>query len=165
MVVSSFAGSWSGLLGHPLDGEEVTRFAFLDDAGVDTKEPRFVVAGFVMHRDRQSAVIEDELYALATQVRPDKPNVVLSAKNIWSGTKEFDEDKHKLGMDRKALLLELAEMPRKFSLPVAFGHCVKATCTRSNTFAIPAEPTCGSPKSRGRMLYLSLRAPNTLKDG
>lgn len=118
---------WLSISGVPLEGDRVTQFAFLDDAGVTAQAKRFVVAGVVLHRDRHSAAVESRLFEIASKARPDKPNVVLHASNLWHGKKDFENLAEPF---RRGIVKEIAELARQFGLPVVFGQCLKAGLPR-----------------------------------
>jgi hypothetical protein len=105
--------------------EDLVRIALLDDAGVDIREPRFIVAGVILAPDRHTALVVDRLFPLARKIRPDKPNVVLHASDLWHGAKEFTRDKCPQ-LRRQEIVREIAAIPGEFGLPVVFGQCTKA---------------------------------------
>jgi hypothetical protein len=124
--------AWVSLSGLPLQGQRVTREAHIDDAGVDRKEPFFVVAGVVSNPDVHDAKIEDEMFAISKALRPDKPFVRLSAKDIWHGSEEFAR-KYPRCVNKNARrkrLFQLVALIAEHKLPVVFGACEKKSVWR-----------------------------------
>ena len=103
----------------------MTRFAYLDDAGVDHQAPRFVVAGVIANPDRQSAIIEERLFELASEIRPDKPNVVLHACDLWHGSGDFPKGDYSQDR-RRSIVRRVAALPHEFGLPVVAGQFLKS---------------------------------------
>ena len=130
MPHSPIPRSWRSLSGLPLEGTRVTREAHIDDAGVDRKEPFFVVAGVVTNPDIHDAKIEDAMLAISKALRPDKPFVRLHACDIWQGSEEFSSKKYLECAnvnDRRAKIDQLIELIGQHKAPVVFGICDKKT--------------------------------------
>lgn len=101
------------------------RLAYVDDAGVSKHEPHCVVAGIVVDPDRHAGEIEDALFELARKVRPDKPNIVFHATDIWHGKGEFPQASWSF-QRRMSVLRALASIPKSFSLPIIMGRCERS---------------------------------------
>lgn len=116
---------WVGLGGQPLEGDAVTRFAFVDDAGVAPTDPRFVVAGILMHRDRQTASIESRLDDIVADLHPTKTDLVLHASDLWHGTKAFHRTVYPDSDARRAVVARIASIVPDLGLTVVMGQAVR----------------------------------------
>lgn len=111
-----------------LSGDKLMRLTYLDEGGISQHEPMAVVAGVIVHGDRQLVPVENHLqYLLAKHIpEQDRTGFVFHAKDIWSN-KKFFKDKEKWPWDRRAPILEdLSLIPKMFDLPVAFGVSEKS---------------------------------------
>jgi len=110
--------------GGPLLGDNIVRMAFLDESGTGSveREPRMVLAGVILHADKQWKVVENYLADMMARHCPiplgDLPvHYGFHATELYSGGKIFSRElvsKEK----RWAILDELASLPAKFELPV-----------------------------------------------
>ncbi len=98
------------------------RIAYLDEAGISNpvQEPYLVVAGIIIDGDKHWRPLEEHFRALAERYLPDDPAPLFHAKDIFHGTGKFSRDEWPRER-RWHLLSELAEIPRKYDLPVVFG--------------------------------------------
>lgn len=114
-----------------LQGHNLVRIGFLDEAGRSQHEPIMVVAGVLVHGDRTYRAITEHLRAIARRhiPEPDRENFLFHAKDIFQGARYF-KDKEVWPRERRfPILRELAGTPAKFSLPVVFGHAAKKQFT------------------------------------
>jgi len=110
--------------GGPLLGDKIVRMAFLDESGTGSieREPRMVLAGVILHADKQWKAVENHLADMMARHCPiplgDLPyHYGFHATELYSGGKIFTREavpKEK----RWAILDELASLPAKFELPV-----------------------------------------------
>ena len=113
----------------PQSPELVLRHVYFDEAGIgnpDT-EPYTVVAGVMLHVDDQYTPLQTYLLDMADDlVGPslERPlDFVFHAKELWHGEGFFPRDNW--GLDKRlAILAHLADIPRKFKLPI-FYSCVE----------------------------------------
>jgi hypothetical protein len=107
--------------GGPLLGDKILRMAFLDEAGIGNPrdEPYVVVAGVVLHADKQWQAIEKRLEELWYEYMPDDcPNgYAFHATELFSGGKVFDRKRYPKEV-RWAILDKLVAIPAEFNLPV-----------------------------------------------
>ncbi|HTT83574.1 MAG TPA: DUF3800 domain-containing protein [Rhizomicrobium sp.] len=110
---------------RPLQGDRLVRIGFLDESGRSQFEPTLVVGGIVINGDRSYRAIRDHLDDIRSRHIPadDRAGFVFHAKDIFQGGgKYFHKRKDEWPRARRyALLQELADIPRKFSLPVCFA--------------------------------------------
>lgn len=115
------------------------RFVYLDESGIsDAKaEPFVVVAGVIVHADKQIKAIEKYLKdMIADYVHPLIQNFTFfHATDLFSGAKIFNRQTYPKEL-RWKILREICEIPQKFELPVVMGFIpkekYKATPYRKN---------------------------------
>ncbi len=121
-VVAPFVPS---ICGVPLKGSRLVRLTYCDDCGLFNvkQEPYIVVAGFLLDADRQLVSVEEHLERLSFKCFPAgiPANFYFHAKDLYHGSGFFPRDHWSLD-DRMSILLELAETPRLFELPVMSAH-------------------------------------------
>jgi hypothetical protein len=103
--------------------ERMGRLTYLDESGVAPNEKFCVVAGPIIDIDRQLSGIENHFSILILKHIPleDRPNFIFHATDLWSGGGYF-KDKEKWPLEKRLEILDdLAAIPAKFDLPVAFG--------------------------------------------
>ncbi len=112
------------LSGVPLDGGNLVRMVYLDEAGISNPEhePFIVVAGVIIHADCQWKAIEAHIRSLVADFIPqsDQDGFVFHATELFSGGKYFDRDVWPRCI-RWQILDELVAIPRKFDLPISCG--------------------------------------------
>jgi hypothetical protein len=103
------------------------RIAFLDESGRSRQEPIIVVGGVVVHGDRTYRRLEEHLRQIVETFIPpaDWDDFVFHTKDLFHGNGYFDK-KVWPREKRLSILTELAAIPRKFELPVVFGHLDKS---------------------------------------
>lgn len=103
------------------------QLAFLDELGRSRQESHIVVAGVLVSGDRDYRALEGKLRELRERYipEPDRDGFVFHAKDIFHGAKYF-KDKTLWPPDKRfPILRDLAALPAKMGLPVAFGHVEK----------------------------------------
>lgn len=117
------------LSGHPLEGHNIVRMIYLDDAGLSNplQEPFVVVAGVMVDADRQWLELERHLEALAdTHAPPERRDeFFFHATELFSGGGFFPRDKYPRE-ERWKILDELMAVPKKFKLPIVAGWVERA---------------------------------------
>jgi hypothetical protein len=107
------------LLGQPLEGDELVRFIYMDEAGTSAKEPVSVVVGLVVHGDTQLNHTAQLIHE-ARQAIPDKyrENFISHAKSVWSDKKYRDVWSQE---DRTAFLCRMMSIPYHARLAIAYA--------------------------------------------
>lgn len=95
------------------------RYIYIDEAGIDPKEPVTIVAGIIVDADHQWRSAEKALKELLDAV-PDeiRPGFIFHAKAVSNGYKwreTWSEDA------RAAFLHEMMALPRKLKIPISLG--------------------------------------------
>ena len=107
----------------------IMRHVYFDEAGIGNpdSEPYTVVAGIMLHVDKQYEALQKYLLDMADDLvasefkRPAK--FVFHAKELWHGSGFFPRDEWSL-QKRLEILGHLADIPAKFELPIIYS-CVK----------------------------------------
>ena len=120
--------------GSLLLGNNLARFAYLDEAGISNKaqEPWLVVGGVLVHADDQLNKVITELDGVVERHIPEKfrPGLVLHASDIYGGNgKVFDS---RLNPEwtlekRLAILADIAKIPEKTNILVTATPLERAT--------------------------------------
>jgi hypothetical protein len=137
-------GGRRALGGGVLRGENLVRFAYLDDAGTGkiAADPNAVIAGVIVHADRQWREIDAHLNGLADKYVPTdaRDGFVFHATELFSGGKIFCREKFDKEY-RWKILEEICDIPHKFGLPVIMASVPRAT------YALPSslESVRGGP--------------------
>ncbi|KAF0181010.1 MAG: DUF3800 domain-containing protein [Hyphomonadaceae bacterium] len=126
--MTSAKSRWGGLTqafgGGELAGDCLVRFIYLDESGVGSieREPVFVVAGVIVHADRQWKEIEDRLAVLADRHVPKahRPDFVFHATELFSGGGTFDRQSWSKE-SRWAILEDILKIPSEMGLPVVWA--------------------------------------------
>lgn len=116
----------ASLSGHPLNGRKLVRMVHLDDAGLSNikHEPHLVIAGTVLHADRQWKAVERALNELADDVvPPDKRGgFVFHAHELFHGGKTWPRDQ--FAKDQRWEILErLLGIVPQLGLVIVWGAC------------------------------------------
>jgi hypothetical protein len=97
----------------------------LDEAGIGrpADEPITVVAGVVLHADRQWKALEQYLRDMADEFSAPvrRRGFVFHAKEIFHGNGRFPREEYPDPEVRWRILDELVQIPRKFDMPVVLG--------------------------------------------
>lgn len=100
------------------------RFAYLDESGIGNakEEPFVVVAGVIVHADRQIKAIENYLHDMISDyVHPLLQKFTrFHATELFNGRKTFAKQTYPREL-RWKILREICEIPNKFDLPVVMG--------------------------------------------
>jgi len=113
--------------GAPLAGDNMSRFAHLDEAGTSAAEPHAIVAGIISNPDQQWKALQQYLSDMADDLIPAdlRKEIIFHAKDIWHGTGKFP--KERFSRERRNLILqEIAKIPKKFAVPVIVGGIEKS---------------------------------------
>ena len=131
---------------EPPAGDRIVRFIYLDAAGLSNPEhePYVVIAGVIVHADKQWKVLGNHLSQMADEFAPpgQREDFAFHATELFSGGKRFPRDKYPKEW-RWAVLDELVSIPEKFDLPIVFG-CIprsdvaEAKPLRNGTVVKPA---------------------------
>lgn len=103
------------------------KLVYQDEGGTAVHELFLVVSGVVVDGDRQLVAVENHLDILVQKHIPehDRPGFIFHATDIWSGAKYF-KDRDKWPMERRLeILRDLARIPGRFDIPVAWGFVDK----------------------------------------
>jgi len=113
--------------GGILNGGNLVRMIYLDESGVSDDEPYLVVAGAIIHADKQWKMIEKYLHNMVEALIPSemRPDFCFHATELYSGTKRFHRDRWPKEA-RWKILDELVSTPAKFDLPLVCGYVPKA---------------------------------------
>ncbi len=99
---------------------------YLDESGVSPDEPFLVVAGVVIHADKQWKAIEKYLHDMADDLIPPdmRAGFFFHSTELYSGGKRFKRDRWPKE-NRWKILEELVSIPTKFDLPIVCGIVFK----------------------------------------
>lgn len=121
--------------GGVLDGDRLVRIAYLDEAGIGdpAQEPFVVVAGIVLHGDKQWRLLEERLADMIERhIKPDRrEGAYFHAKDIYHGTKAFHRDVYTKD-ERFAMLDELVSLPRELGFPIVHAAVPRAEVHRDH---------------------------------
>jgi len=110
--------------GVPLQGDNLVRLTFLDEAGISNREeePIVVIGGIIVHGDFQYKSLRSPVQQVIDNYIPiyDREGFVFHAAELFSGGKYFDRHLWPLCV-RWKILEELASIPQELDLPVIFG--------------------------------------------
>lgn len=135
------------LSGHSLVGNNLLRLVYMDEAGISNpkQEPFLVVAGVIVHADQKLNAIERHLERILERHIParHRDGFVFHAYELFSGVgKVFRRGKYDLigaiewPLERRLKIAdELADIPRRFDLPIALQWVERAEFPR--TFQLP----------------------------
>lgn len=119
--------------GGELIGDAFVRYAYLDESGIGNAkyEPFVVVAGVVLHADKQLKAVERRLHELADKyVRPaQRAGFVFHAKEIYNGGAVFDRASYSLDR-RKQILVDLCSIPQEFGLHAVMAYIDRRALTK-----------------------------------
>jgi len=106
--------------GASLLGDDMTHFAYLDEAGITSGDPIAVEAGIILD-SRMTLELQEYIRGVMHKLTPQPwpPGFVISAKDLFHGTRSFKDD---IWLERRGQILhELLAIPAKFSIPVILG--------------------------------------------
>lgn len=108
--------------------EGLVRIAYLDESGRSRREPTIVVAGVIVHGDRDYRRLEGALLHLVGDTIPeqDRDGFIFHAGDLFGGG-EYFKDKTLWPRERRyPIFRSLLSIISTFRLPVVFGNLVKA---------------------------------------
>src|SRR5688572_19037569 len=102
------------------------RIACLDESGISASEPYVIVAGVVVHADKQWRGLERYLRDMVEEYVPpeDRARFCFHATDLFHGSKRFSRDKWPKEL-RWKILDELVSIPKQFDMPIAMGFVPK----------------------------------------
>lgn len=110
--------------GGALAGERIVRIVYMDEAGISqvSQEPHLVVAAAITEPDRQWHDIMRHYQELAEDFFDEEFGAafVFHAKDIFHGAPPYSREKYSFN-ERLNLLKRLAQVPRKFGIPICLG--------------------------------------------
>lgn len=107
----------------------MVRFVFLDEGGISKHEPWVVVAGVIVHGDRQVIPLEEYLAELIEWHIPEehREGFIFHAKDLWSGIGPIFKDREKWPLHKRLNILDdLVRIPRRLQIPIVFYAFEKA---------------------------------------
>ncbi len=119
--------------GHLLDGNLLMRFVYIDEAGLSkrSEEPFLTVAAVILHADQKLVAVERCLQGILERHIPkaQQDNFVFHAAELFNGGgKVFKRERsdfigpQEWPMERRFKIAdELAKIPARFDLQIAFG--------------------------------------------
>jgi Protein of unknown function (DUF3800) len=116
----------------------MSRFVYVDEAGISRPEPFLVVLGVIVHADKQLIAIERHLDKIVARWIPEahRDGFVFHATELFNGnTKKpiFNKNDPEWPLDKRLKIAdELAAIPAKFRLPLATGWVVRETFPASD---------------------------------
>lgn len=122
--MASDASRAIGFARHSLAGDRIVRMIFFDAAGLSSpkEEPYIVVAGVILHPDKQWRELREYLLSMVDYYVPHehRKNFAFHATELFSGGRIFPREKFQKEW-RWSVLDELLSIPRKFDLPIVWG--------------------------------------------
>ena len=102
------------------------RIVYLDESGISANDPCAVVAGVIIHPEKQAKALDDYLRSMVDDyIAPDlREGFAFHATEIYSGAKRFDKERWPMEL-RWKVLDELVSIPKKFDMPVVMGFVPK----------------------------------------
>ena len=103
--------------GVELDGDNLSRYIYIDESGTSVHESVTVVAGVIVNPDKQWKNIEKHLAGLVAKYIPPEHHrgFCFHAKDLFHGTKLLERNQG------HAVLKDILSIPSKFGLPLVFG--------------------------------------------
>jgi hypothetical protein len=128
--VTSYESSLCAFGSGPLKGDNFVRWAYVDEAGISSREKLVTVAGVVINADKHHRAITARLNEMRNALPPELADgLIFHAKDIWHGNKEFEREKWEahgiFKEERRSLVQKLCSIPAEFNLPVVLGFVVK----------------------------------------
>ena len=119
-------GEARSLSGYALQGSAVVRLAYMDEAGISNpqQEPYLVVAGVIIHADKNLVEIERYLDRLVAQYIPveHQQDFVFHATELFNGGRVFKRDDPRFPLPvRMEIASRISAIPKKFGLRLVFG--------------------------------------------
>jgi uncharacterized protein DUF3800 len=107
------------------------RTVYLDESGISANDPCAVVAGVIVHPEKQAKALDDYLRSMVEDyIHPDqREGFAFHATEIYSGKKRFDKQRWPREA-RWKVLDELVSIPKKFDMPIIMGFVPKGKLRR-----------------------------------
>lgn len=123
------------LSGGPLSGSKIVRLVYMDEAGISNPahEPFVVVSGIIVNADKNLINVERRLQGLIDRHIPEehRAGFIFHAQELFNGGGEvFQRDRWPL-QTRLEIARDLANLPRKCGLPIAYGFRERANVPQS----------------------------------
>lgn len=119
------------------------RLVYIDEAGTSNpdQEPILVVAGVIVHADTKLIAIERHLDKLVERhIPPEKRDgFVFHATEIFGGGRVMKKRDPYWDAKRPEIARDLADIPRRFNLPVTIGHIERRKVTE--IYELPSDTT------------------------
>lgn len=99
----------------------MTRFVYLDEAGTsgNADDPRIVVAGIIVHGDKQLTELYASLDQIARDLVPEYPGLVFHACDVYGRRGKFFGNGPLATLERRRPILDaLAHLPRRHDLKI-----------------------------------------------
>lgn len=125
------------LSGVRLWGNKIVRLVYVDEAGLSNPkhEPFVVVCGVVVDADKKLIAVERAIQKLIDRhiPEPSRPNFVFHAKELFNGGgKVFKRNDPDWPLSKRlSIANDIARLPAKFDLPLAFGFIEKAAMSQT----------------------------------
>jgi len=109
------------------------RCLYLDESGFSNPEhePFAIVAGPLVHGDRDMHRAEQALTRLKRKLIPDQPDAILHAMHVWHGSPPWHRNKFSI-VDRKGVITAINAICDEFSIPVSMGLVHRQTIAAQN---------------------------------
>lgn len=131
--------------GGELKGNKLVRFAYLDESGTGdpAKEPYVVVAGVLVHADKQWKALERYISDMADDfaLPDDRPGFVFHASELINGGKIVTREKYPLEKRHQALQ-DLCEIPAKFNFLVVVAGWERKNFVSVDQALVAASGAC-----------------------
>lgn len=125
MIISLHSSPLS-VTGHPIDGDRLVHFLYVDEAGTSRDEPMAIVAGLLVDPDRHWRILEESRRKLIQKyVQPqDQPGFVFHAKELFSGGKKLRREDWPREKGVRAMG-DLLRVLKANNVPIVVGYCRK----------------------------------------
>ena len=123
-----------------LDGDNLVRLIYLDEAGISNPahEPYLVVAGVIIHGDRQWKALDEDLWNLVCKYIPenDRKGFVFHAYELFSGGKYFNRETWPREK-RWEILDAIIGLIEKYKIPIVHGYVDRAAFKKTAEEVLP----------------------------
>lgn len=112
----------------PLEGNNILRLVYADEAGISKHEPYVVVASVILHADNQLVAIERHIQKLIKKHIPNEyqDGFVFHASEIFNGGKIIKRNDPSWPDEKRfAIADDLAKIPSQFNLSIGMGFVDK----------------------------------------